>query len=208
MKGEIIVPAGEKEIVYRVKDSKFYGNIFSADSRDRAQGFITQIRDRFSDATHNVNAYRIGQSDEVVEYADDDGEPSGSSGPPVLQAIKGEGLTNTVVVVSRYFGGTKLGIGGLIRAYGNTARKVIHSVEKKRLQLYYKVRAEGTYDKFGTVLGQVESFGGEIIDTDYSNEGPEVTFYLIPGEYDSLRGALVEKTGNKVEVEIESRVYF
>lgn len=207
MERTIVTPAGEDEIIYRVKDSKFYGNISSADSREMAEEYIIYIKERFPDATHNVNAYRIGQGDKAIEYADDDGEPSGSSGPPVLKTIIGEGLTNTVIVVSRYFGGTKLGIGGLIRAYGDTARRVIRSVKKRKLQLYYKIKVASTYEKFGTVMGQVESFGGGIVNTDYSNQGAEVIFYLKPEKYESLQKALVEKTGNQIEINVESELY-
>ena len=201
------MPGNKVEIKYKVKDSKFFGNISPVKSREEAEEFVSRIKDEYSDATHNVNAYIIGQGDEALEYADDDGEPTGSSGPPVLKAINGENLTNTVVVVTRYFGGTKLGIGGLIRAYGDTARKVIDVAEKKELKLCYKIVVKGTYNNIGTIMGQVEAYHGNIVDTEYGNDSVLVNFYIMPGKYEPLRKSLIEKTGNRVEINIEDKLY-
>ena len=159
---KVLTPNKKMQIINKVKDSKFYGSISNVSTRDEAENFIEEIKNKFSDATHNVSAFRIGIGDEALEYSDDDGEPAGSSGPPVLEAIKGENLTNAVIVITRYFGGTKLGIGGLIRAYGNTARIAINKSGKKRLLLYYKVTIKGDYNLVGTIMAQVESFSNNI----------------------------------------------
>ena len=197
----MLTPDKKIRVMNKVKDSKFYGSISSAANRKEAENFISEISDEFSDATHNVNAYRIGSDSDLIEYADDDGEPSGSSGPPVLEAIKGEGLTNTVIVVSRFFGGTKLGIGGLIRAYGNTARMAIEESGKKELKLLYNVRVKGNYDNVGVIMGQIEAFKGKIINTKYNSQGVEIDFLIKPFRYENFRDKLIEMSSNAAKIE-------
>lgn len=197
---EILTPNKKMQVINKVKDSKFYGSISNVSSRKEAEEFIDKIKNKFSDATHNVSSFRVGIGEEVVEYADDDGEPAGSSGPPVLEAIKGENLTNAVIVITRYFGGTKLGIGGLIRAYGNTARIAINKSGKKSLELYYKIKIKGDYNLIGTIMGQVESFSRDILNTKYDENGIIVSLLVNPEVYDKFKKLLVEKTSNEVEI--------
>lgn len=207
MKSKIKIPNSSIEIKNKVKDSIFWGNIKNVSNKEEAENFINKIKDKHYDASHNVSAYVISNGEENIEYYDDDGEPSKSSGPPVLKTIKGAELIDTVVVVTRYFGGTELGIGGLIRAYGGTAKKVIEKVGIKELKLYYYVTASGNYDTVGTILGQVEAFDGKIKNTKYNNNGIKVFFYLKPEMFDELKKILIEKTGNNVEMKINKKLY-
>lgn len=195
------------QIINKVKDSKFYGSISNAGDEEEVKKFISWIKDKFHDANHNVSAYKLGRGDQALKYADDDGEPAGSSGPPVLQAIEGEELTNTVIVVTRYFGGTKLGIGGLIRAYGDTARLAIQEAGKKKLIPLYRLKIQGSYDQLGTILGQIEAFSGEILSVDYHNEGGQINLLINPDQYNTLSTELVEKTGNRVEIKKVEEIY-
>lgn len=197
----LYTPARSIEVINKVKDSKFYGSISSVDNKEEVNNFINKIKEKYNDATHNVTAYKLGSGDRALKYSDDDGEPAGSSGPPVLKAIEGEGITNTVIVVTRYFGGTKLGIGGLIRAYGNTARMAIGEAKKKKLILMYKLKVTGSYNVLGTILGQVEAMKGKILSTEYDNEGGQIVFLLKPEYYTSLKEELIELTGNKVDIQ-------
>ncbi len=200
MNNKIYTPARKIQIIHKVKDSKFYGSINSVASKDEVKEFITEIKKRFYDATHNVSAYKLGSGDQVLKYSDDDGEPAGSSGPPVLQTIEGEDLTNTVIVVTRYFGGTKLGIGGLIRAYGDTARKVIEAAGKKELNLVYKLVVTGEYNIIGTIMGQIEAFKGKILSTEYNDNGGKIIILLFPSRYNDFKGKLKEMTSDKVNI--------
>ncbi len=197
---KLLTPDKKIQIINKVKDSKFYGSISNVKNRNEAEKFINKIKEKFSDATHNVSAFRIGIDNNIIEYADDDGEPAGSSGPPVLEAIKGENLSNTVIVVTRYFGGTKLGIGGLIRAYGNTARMAIKESGKKNLELYYKIEVKGNYNLIGSIMGQIESYSGNILDTDYDEQGIAVKFLLTPNKYQDFKENLTEITADKVAI--------
>jgi uncharacterized YigZ family protein len=203
-------PAKNMEVRNQVKDSKFYGSIFAVESRKGAEKRISEIKDKYTDASHNVSAFRVESTDldqEPVEYFDDDGEPSGSSGPPILEAIKGEDLLNTVIVVTRYFGGTKLGIGGLIRAYGDTARLAIKEAGIETLKEFYLIEVKTSFDKIGIVLGQLEALKSEIKNTEFNNQGAIVKS-VIPIEIkDRLKNILQEKTAADYDLKIVKSVF-
>ena len=203
-------PASNMEVRNQVKDSKFYGSIFSVKNRSEAEKRITEIKDKYSDATHNVSAFRVENPEleqEAIEYFDDDGEPSGSSGPPVLEAIKGENLLNTVIIITRYFGGTKLGIGGLIRAYGDTARLAIKEAGIETLSEFYLLEVKSSFDKIGIVLGQLESLKADIQNTEYTNKGAAVRAIIPTDIKEKLQKILKEKTAAEAEVKIIKSVF-
>jgi len=120
MQKEFLIPAKSTEIEFIERKSRFIGYIKPVENEAEAQDFLHTIRTRHYDATHNVYAYQIGPFAEI-QRSNDDGEPSGTAGKPVLEAIKKHEMTNTIIIVTRYFGGILLGAGGLTRAYGKTA---------------------------------------------------------------------------------------
>ena len=205
---KILTPAAGVEIKYRVEDSKFLAALAGTNSVQEAREFVAGRKEKYHDATHNVSAFIIGTGDEARKYSDDDGEPANSSGPPVLQAIEGAGLTNTVIVVTRYFGGTKLGIGGLIRAYGGAARKAIKAAEIEELKPVWSMVATGDYDVLGSVLGQIESAGGKIEDVTYDDSGGKVKFLISPEDTELIRNKLISVTANNVEIRKDKLVYW
>lgn len=141
---------GEHEIV--VEKSRFIAYISRAETEEQAQDFIQMIKKKNWGATHNCSAYLIGETDHI-QKANDDGEPSGTAGVPMLEVLKKKKLKDTVVVVTRYFGGIKLGAGGLIRAYGKATSEGIKAtgvVERKLMQIMHT-----TVDY--TWLGKVEN---------------------------------------------------
>ena len=107
-----------------IKKTKFIAHIAEIKSEDEAETFIKQTRKKYYDATHNCSAY-ILNSDRGIRHSSDDGEPSGTAGKPILDVISGAGLSDIIVVVTRYFGGTELGTGGLVRAYSGAAAEVL-----------------------------------------------------------------------------------
>jgi uncharacterized YigZ family protein len=109
-----------------IEKSRFIGYIKPVETREEAEDFIRKIKSMHKGATHNVPAYVIGDKAQI-QWASDDGEPSGTSGAPMLHMLTGEGITNVVIVVTRYFGGIKLGTGGLVRAYTGTARLTLEA---------------------------------------------------------------------------------
>src|SRR5699024_1453395 len=113
---------GSAEVM--IKKSQFIGYVKRVETEEDAQAFIQSIKKKHHDATHNCSAYMVGEHDQI-QKANDDGEPSGTAGVPILEVLKKKGLKDTAVVVTRYFGGIKLGAGGLIRAYGGTTSEAI-----------------------------------------------------------------------------------
>lgn len=114
------------------KKSRFIGYAAPVESEEAAQAFLQEIRTKHRDATHNCYAYQVGEHNQY-QRSSDDGEPSGTAGRPILEVIKGSGLANVIVVVTRYFGGTLLGTGGLVRAYSATAAAALAAGEVVRL---------------------------------------------------------------------------
>ncbi len=117
------------------KKSRFIATVSPAATEEEAKNFIAEMRKKYWDATHNVFAYQIGERNEI-QRSSDDGEPQGTAGKPVLDVLVGEDIKNTVVVVTRYFGGTLLGTGGLVRAYGRSAKLGIEEAGKARVKHY------------------------------------------------------------------------
>lgn len=109
------------EAVQVIDKSRFIAHVCPVESREEADAFLAEIREKYKDATHNVPAMVIGDKSQI-QWASDDGEPQGTSGAPMVQMMVKEGLTNLIVVVTRYFGGIKLGTGGLVRAYTSSAK--------------------------------------------------------------------------------------
>ncbi len=107
-----------------IEKSRFITTIKPCETREEVDAFFAEIRSEFKDATHNVPAFVLGNKMEL-KWASDDGEPQGTSGPPILKVLESKGLTNLALVVTRYFGGVKLGTGGLVRAYSKSAEQAI-----------------------------------------------------------------------------------
>ena len=139
-----IVPSGITRNNLNVQRSRFIGSMTHTSSVEEARAYIHTIQKEFRDASHHVPAYIIGHGASQVTHCSDAGEPSGSAGRPTLAVLQGSGLGDVVVVITRYFGGTKLGIGGLVRAYGDSVRDLI--AKTKRAQ---KVKALTVTINFG-----------------------------------------------------------
>jgi uncharacterized YigZ family protein len=141
---------GDNEIV--IDRSRFIAHVNRAESEEEAQLFIQTIKKKHWDATHNCSAYLIGENNQI-QKANDDGEPSGTAGVPILEVLKKKNLKDTVVVITRYFGGIKLGAGGLIRAYGKATSEGINAVgivERKLMRITH-TKADYTW------LGKIEN---------------------------------------------------
>ncbi|PAD36207.1 MULTISPECIES: YigZ family protein [Terribacillus] len=141
---------GSHEIV--IQKSRFIGHVKRVETEEEAINFVQKIKKEHKDATHNCSAYMIGEHD-LIQKASDDGEPSGTAGVPILEVLKKKGLKDTAVVVTRYFGGIKLGAGGLIRAYSGSASQSIDEIGVVKRQLMQLADIHIDY----TLLGKVEN---------------------------------------------------
>lgn len=152
----------------KIKGSRFIGEVLYAGSETQAQSLLHDIRKREYNATHNCWAYRLGQTADQFRYSDD-GEPSGSAGLPIMKKIDGLGVTNLMVVVTRYYGGTKLGVGGLSRAYGEAAAsalaacKIVTRIVRQQLDVTF------AYADTSPAMHTIEQFDIKIVNAAYGD---------------------------------------
>lgn len=124
-----LIPKQRTVVETKVKNSRFIASLEQADSVEQAKALLTEARRVHPGANHHVYAFKIGYGASVIEGMSDDGEPSGTSGPPVMAVLRGSGAGDAVLIVTRYFGGTKLGTGGLVSAYKEAAQAVVAATE-------------------------------------------------------------------------------
>lgn len=164
------VPLHETRRELLVVNSRFIASLAPVFSVDQARDFIARIRAEFTDATHNVPAYLVGGGDSVIEHCSDDGEPSGTAGRPALAVLKGSGLGDAAVVVTRYFGGTKLGTGGLVRAYSDAVRAVIEAAPRAERLPTTTLLVELPYRWVERLRRLVAAHAGRILEEDFQAE--------------------------------------
>jgi uncharacterized YigZ family protein len=162
-----LIPAQEARVEIKVVNSRFIATMAPVFSVDEAKAFIARIKAEFADASHNVPAYLIGHGNSVVAHCHDDGEPSGTAGKPALAVLRGSGLGDVAVVVTRYFGGTKLGTGGLVRAYGDAVREVLAITPRAAKVPTHVVLVETPYHLFEQLRRMLEAHHGQILDEDF-----------------------------------------
>lgn len=187
---------GEDEII--INKSRFIGYARPISCEEEALDFIKEIKSKHKDATHNVYAYVCGEESNLQRF-NDDGEPSGTAGIPALEVIKKEDLRNVAVVVTRYFGGVKLGGGGLIRAYTKGAKIALDAGKIVEMIIHTKLRIIIPY----TLLGKLENFlnssGYQIEDTLY-NENVELDIYIKNTLIDDFKKKILDITNGTVEI--------
>jgi uncharacterized YigZ family protein len=160
--------AGRGEARFEVRGSEFVGHVAPARTVDDAEAFVAAVREEYPDATHNVPVYRV-RADPLREYASDDGEPTGSAGDPALNVLQQEGIENVVAVVTRYYGGTNLGVGGLARSYSRAVKDGLDDAGTRRERPHERFSITVEYDDSGTVRGILESEGVEF-EADYAED--------------------------------------
>lgn len=158
------VPAGETRIEMRVSNSRFIATIAPATTIEKAKEFIQRIKEEYSDASHNVPAFIIGHGTSTVAHCSDDGEPSGTAGRPALAVLKGSGLGDVVIVITRYFGGTKLGTGGLVRAYSDAVREALAAVPIAEKVPTYQARLSIPYSLYEQTKNLIMDYQGLTVD--------------------------------------------
>ena len=149
-----VKPEGQTEII--IQKSRFIGYVKRVVSEEEAQNFVQRIKKKHYDATHNCSAYLIGENDQI-QKANDDGEPGGTAGVPILEVIKRKQLKNTAIVVTRYFGGIKLGAGGLIRAYGSVAAEALKATGLVKMQLMRTCTVKTEYSLLGLLENALQN---------------------------------------------------
>lgn len=188
-----VLTEGKAEIIE--KKSRFIATVRPVKTEEDAKAFIDEMRKKYWDATHNVFAYAIGEKSEIQRFSDDN-EPSGTAGMPVLNVLNGEDVKNTAIVVTRYFGGTLLGTGGLVRAYGKSAKEGLMSAGIYELVLYSRFSLCCDYHASGRIQYEILNSGAIIENTVYT-EKVEYTVITESGEEGRLLKCISEASQGK-----------
>ncbi len=195
------IPAQETRVEIMVVNSRFIATAAPVFSVDEAKAFVTRVRDEFSDASHNVPAYLVGYGTSVVAHCSDDGEPSGTAGRPALAVLRGSGLGDVAVVVTRYFGGTKLGTGGLVRAYGDAVREVLAVLPRAEKVATHTVMVAVPYSLFERVRLTIGAHHGQVLDEDFAGD-VTVTARFAVEHFPAFQVALQELSNGQLGAEV------
>ena len=196
-----LIPAREARAEIKVVNSRFIATAAPVFTVDEAKAFITRIRREFADATHNVPTYLVGHGASVIAHSRDDGEPAGTAGHPALAVLRGSGLGDVAVVVTRYFGGTKLGTGGLVRAYGDAVRAVLSVLPRAVKAPTHTVVVVTPYNLFERIRLLVAAHHGAIQNEDFGAE-VTVTAQFTVERFSAFQAALREISGGTVEAQV------
>jgi uncharacterized YigZ family protein len=197
------IPAETRRTEDTILRSRFITTLGHADSIDEARAFIAGVADEFADATHNCWAYVVGPPGDTSRVGmSDAGEPHGTAGRPMLDVLLGSGVGDIVAVVTRYYGGTKLGRGGLVRAYGNGVKAALESLSVTKLVKTVSLRVTAGYADVSNIKHSLQRFEAEIADEEY---GTEVTLRVVlPLEHErGFSEAMAGMTNGRASVERE-----
>ncbi|KAB7665170.1 YigZ family protein [Bacillus sp. B1-b2] len=194
---------GESELI--IQKSRFIAHIARTETEEAAQAFIGEIKKKHKDATHNCSAYLIGEQDQI-QKANDDGEPSGTAGVPILEVLKKRNLKDTTVVVTRYFGGIKLGAGGLIRAYGKSTSEGLNSVGIIERTLMNLLSISIDYTLLGKLENELRSSIYQIKDIEYV-ENVKVHVFVVLNQVDTFKAWITDLTNGQGTIKEEDTLY-
>jgi len=200
-KPSYLVPLTEIRREQIVVNSRFIATLAPAFSIDEARTFMKRIRTEFSDASHNVPVYIIGGGNTVTEYFSDDGEPSGTSGKPALTVLRGSGLGDAVLVITRYFGGTLLGTGGLVKAYTEAAQSVVNVVERGQRVPVHVAMAAIPYNLLERIRLLVTKNHGKVVGEDYAGD-ITLTLQFPVENYEAFQVDMREISAGKIQAEV------
>ncbi|MDK2586413.1 YigZ family protein [Romboutsia sedimentorum] len=188
-----------------IDKSTFIGYAKPIKSEEEAIEFINEIKKKHKDARHNVWSYTVGKNMNIQRYSDD-GEPQGTAGIPTLEVIKKEDLRDVVIVVTRYFGGIKLGAGGLVRAYTKGAKIGIEAGQVIQKVLYREVSIKIDYTQLGKVQNEIMNMGYFIKDTIYE-ENVEIVVYSRSNEVKNIMTKITDITSATADIQIGEELY-
>jgi uncharacterized YigZ family protein len=195
------IPAKEARAEIMVINSRFIATAAPAFRVEEARAFIARMRAEFPDASHHVPAFLIGYGASVTAHCTDDGEPAGTAGRPALAVLQGSGLGDAVVVVTRYFGGTKLGTGGLVHAYGESVKAVLAVLPRAEKIPTHTIMLACEYSYFERVRLLVQAHHGQVLDEDFGAD-VTVTARFAAWQLEPFQAALRELTRGTLQAEV------
>ena len=201
---KIVYEGGEAEIVE--KKSRFIARVKKTETVEEAEAFINECKKKYWDARHNCSAFVIGSTNQNLR-SNDDGEPSGTAGKPILEVLLGEELCNVTVVVTRYFGGTLLGTGGLVRAYQKATKEALEQCIIMTKEEGIKIQLVTDYNDVGKLQYLFGQKGISILESDYAQN---VTLtILVPSEQkEAIIKEVTEHTCGRAEIEEGDTVFY
>jgi uncharacterized YigZ family protein len=199
-----LIPAKETRVEITVVNSRFIVTAAPVFTVDEAKAFVARIKAEFADASHNVPVYLVGHGATVIAHCGDDGEPSGTAGRPALAVLQGSGLGDVAVVVTRYFGGTKLGTGGLVRAYSDAVREVLAALPRATKVATHVVQVVTPYSGFERLRQLIAAHGGEVLDEDFQVE-VTVRARFVVERFPAFQDGLREMSAGTLEAQIVAR---
>lgn len=183
---------------YIISKSEFITTLKPVETVDEAKAFFEKIKQEFSDATHNITAYTIGKTGEAGHYSDD-GEPSGTAGLPVLDVFRKNDITNFACVVTRYFGGIKLGAGGLVRAYSSAASQALKEAGIVPIIEYQNLQLSFDYSYLDIIENRLKNY--QIINREFSHQ-ITITVKIPKNELETIISLIVNLTNNMVAIRL------
>jgi uncharacterized YigZ family protein len=195
------IPAREARIEMIVVNSRFIASAVPVFSVEEARAFVDRVREEFADASHNVPAFVIGHGSSVTAHCTDDGEPSGTAGRPALAVLQGSGIGDVAVVVTRYFGGTKLGTGGLVRAYGDAVREVLRVLPLAEKVPTATLMVAVPYSLYERTRLLVDEYGAQLLDEDFAAD-VTLTARFAAERVEAFQSALRELSAGRIEAEV------
>jgi uncharacterized YigZ family protein len=194
------IPARTTTIQTEVARSKFIATVYNTDSVEYVRSVLSEHRASMPDASHHVYAFRVGFGSSVIEGLSDDGEPSGTSGPPIMNVLRGSELGDTLIVVTRYFGGTLLGTGGLVRAYSEAAALAIKACPTTLKIDYIRLRVLIEYAAFTVLKRMLPEYDADIVSESFS-DSIELDLTVPALNADQLATAITEFTAGGAYIE-------
>ena len=197
-----VFESGESTII--IEKSKFIGYSRHVETEEDALTFINEIKKKNKDATHNVSAYILGEKKNAQKYSDD-GEPTGTAGIPILELMKKEELTNSAIVVTRYFGGIKLGAGGLVRAYSKSAKSTLENSLISQKKIFIPIEILFDYSFLGKIQNDISTRNILASKPDFEDV-VKYTIYVDKEEIDSNINHINDLTSGNVIIDIKDEV--
>jgi uncharacterized YigZ family protein len=191
-------PAAFASAEIKVKGSRFLAQVARVQTTDAALQELRRVKKKHYDATHNCSAWRIGSNGEETRFSDD-GEPNGTAGTPILRHIEGADITNVIVVVTRYYGGTKLGTGGLARAYGDAAGAALEAVRRVKRTVRDAVVVQFDYADTSPAMHTIGQYDVEIADSVYGDK-TELSLAIRQSQTAEFKAALVEALAGRANI--------
>ena len=195
------IPAREARIEMTVVNSRFIASVAPTFTVEAARAFVDRVRGEFSDASHNVPAFVIGHGSSVTAHCTDDGEPSGTAGRPALAVLQGSGIGDITVVVTRYFGGTKLGTGGLVRAYGDAVREVLKVLPLAEKVPTATLMVAVPYSLFERTRLLIDEHQGRLLDEEFAGD-VTLTARLVEERVVPFQNGLRELSAGRISAEV------